>query len=140
VPFGWDLYKIENMCLRIDLGDLRQSPYRSLDDFNFRGLADMQRLTSLTVIISVWEQWTVLDPKMLFLDTYVGDDGIPYQGSPELRRMLKRLRDAVPECVRTLEFGLGSVEHGRKPEDWGCLRSGCCVPGDVLRSLYAEVF
>jgi hypothetical protein len=128
VPHGWNLSKIEDLCLRIDLGK-PGDPNMTLDSFEFSALANMTSLTHLTIVVTVWEQDQYEDPCL----DYWGLGTVEAKGSVELRAMLKRLRAAVPSSVCTLEFGLVGEQ---RPEDWSTLRDACCVPGKMLEAIY----
>jgi hypothetical protein len=80
---------------------------------------------------TVWEQSPYDDPCLDFW----GVGTVEAKGSVELRVMLKRLRDAVPSTVCTLDFGL---VDGQMPENWSTLREACCVPVQKLQAIHLE--
>lgn len=140
VPFGWDLSKIRNMSLRLDLGP-QEDIVSALKGFRFPHMKFMQKLSILRLVVTVWgppARYTS-EPPMSFLEDTVGNDG-KYPEATAFRTMLRDLRNAIPDSVHNLEFGLSYTSDELKPEDW-CVRrwSACSVPGAKLRSIFEEL-
>jgi hypothetical protein len=137
VPFGWDLSKIRNMSLRLDLGR-QEDIVSALKGFQFPHMRFMQKLSVLRLVVTVWTQpgQNTSDPPMVFLENTVGNDAM-YPEATAFRTMLRDLRNAIPDSVHKLEFGLSCTSDELKPKDW-CVLSACSVPGEKLRSIFKD--
>ena len=136
IPLGWDLSKIRSMSLRLDLGP-RQGIMSALKSFQFHHMMNMQKLSVLRLVVTVWDLPYPLadDSPIVFLE-----DAINYDEAKAFRTMLRDLRDAIPDSVRKLNFGLSHTSDEMKPAEWGFLRrSGCCFPGERLRAIFEEL-
>jgi hypothetical protein len=140
VPYGWDLTRVRDMYLRIDVGRPKDHA-TTFTKFDFSGLADMRALVRLTILIACLPSiYPETDPSMDFLNISTSENGLAGAGIKEFRAMVKRLRNAVPKSVQKIEFDI-NVDNAKetRPEDWKRLRSVWCVPGHLLEVNYRDI-
>jgi hypothetical protein len=118
VPFGWDLTRVRNMYLRINVGRPRDQA-KAFTKFNFSGLADMRALVRLTILVACLPpMYSETDLSMDCLNTSTSKSGVAEEEVNKLRAMLKRLRNAVPKSVQKIEFDIDvDVAKETQPED-----------------------
>jgi hypothetical protein len=132
VPFGWDLSKIKNLAVRLDLGSQNEH-LSTLKAFDFPGLKDMQKLSTLRLVvtISTIPYRVAHNPLALLLEDMVDDDG-PCPETAAFRTMLRSLRNARPEPVHRLHFGLADSSYELMPRDW-------CILKDIVGAPKAKL-
>jgi hypothetical protein len=140
VPFGWNLTRIRDMYLRINVGRPKDHA-KTFTKFDFSGLADMRALVRLTILIACLpSMYPETDPSMDFLNISTSGNDLAGAGIEEFRAMVKTLRNAVPKSVQKIDFDI-DVDNAKetRPEDWKRLRSVWCVPGHLLEVNYRDI-